>query len=656
MNKFFCTALGLSLGVMAQSQTISSEDFENGIPSGWSQTTLATDGGWIAGNNGSLSSQSFAIPVHSNMLATNDDGCNCDKSLDIIETSSYDLSSYTGETVRINMDVLFLLGTYQGATESLDLMVSANGGSWNSIHTFSGSTEWQEATFIDISTYAGGSDVKFAFNYNDGAGWTYGAAIDNFTIEIPNEHDIKLTSVKVPPYSTTDVPQIITGVITNLGGSAESAISVTWTDGANTNTTNLAGTLSPGQSMTFEHPDGISLASGTSITVDVEVGISGDVNLTNNELTGYTAEGAAFWPNKVVVGEEATGTWCGWCPRGMAGMEYMEEEHGEAWVGIAVHNNDPMANEDYDSWMGSQISGYPSGLVNRVEDINPSSAGLEAAFEEEILKFGVAGIEVLSLINEDDEVEVRIEFGFAVDHDDNVRVAVVLAEDGLEGSGQDWAQANYYSGGGAGALSGAGVDWHTEGSSVSGLTYDDVARQSITDLEGEDDIISAPFDQGDIKRVVMDKFNWNNDYDKENTRVIVMLIDDDSDEIINAAESHLKDLVLIEENDGTYYIIDGDTFQVWDDDDLVPTGIAAPSNGVDVKAYPNPSQGIINVALSEEAEVLLIDMMGKVVARANYVGNANGIQFNSDYLSAGVYNVVVNTENASVTERVTVIK
>jgi hypothetical protein len=48
--------------------------------------------------------------------------------------------------------------------------------------------------------------------------------------------------------------------------------------------------------------------------------------------------------------------------------------------------------------------------------------------------------------------------------------------------------------------------------------------------------------------------------------------------------------------------------------------------------------------------------MGKVVARANYVGNANGVQFNADYLSAGVYNIVVNTENASVTERVTVIK
>ena len=38
-----------------------------------------------------------------------------------------------------------------------------------------------------------------------------------FKIEVPNEHDIKLTSVKVPPYSATDVPQNISGVISNLG-------------------------------------------------------------------------------------------------------------------------------------------------------------------------------------------------------------------------------------------------------------------------------------------------------------------------------------------------------------------------------------------------------------------------------------------------------
>ena len=88
----------------------------------------------------------------------------------------------------------------------------------------------------------------------------------------------------------------------------------------------------------------------------------------------------------------------------------------------------------------------------------------------------------------------------------------------------------------------------------------------------------------------------------------------------------------------------------------MPTGVSAPAPVIDVKVYPNPANGIINVTLVENAEVLLIDMMGKVVARGSYTGTGNGVQFNSDYLSAGIYNVVVNTENASVVERVTVIK
>jgi hypothetical protein len=663
MNKFLCTALALSMGVMAQSQIISNEDFENGIPSGWTQTTLATDGGWIAGNNGGLSSQSFAIPAHSNMLATNDDGCDCDKSMDILETSSYDLSSYIGEAIRIKMDLFFLLGTYQGATESLELMISVNGGSWNSIHTFSGSTEWQEATFIDISAYAGESDVKFAFNYSDGAGWTFGAAIDNFTIEIPNEHDIKLTSVKVPPYSATDVPQIIKGVITNLGGSVESAISVTWTDGTNTNTANLTGSLNPGQSMMFEHPDGISLASGTSITVDVEVGITGDANLANNELTGYTVEGVAFWPNKVVVGEEGTGTWCGWCPRGMVGMEYMEEEYGEDWIGIAVHNGDPMTNDDYDSWMAGQISGYPSGLVDREGDIDPSAAILEQNFLVAIEKFAYASIGVMPLIDENEEVEVRIDVKFAVDMEEDMSVAVMLVEDGLTGTGNDWSQANYYSGGGSGQLTGAGLDWHNEPGSVAGLTFNDVARDPLLGADGDDGIIPGSVEEGQIVNYVMAKFDWNQDYDKENTRFVVMLLNDNTGEVINAVESYLMDLIIVENNGVTYYVIDGDTFQLWDDEYLVPTGIENTTQIAEVKVFPNPSSNLVSISsgmITDQSNIQIFDMTGKMILNRNDLGVqqtrfGNGVKVDVSTLPTGLYKLVITNDDSSIKQSISVM-
>jgi hypothetical protein len=75
---------------------------------------------------------------------------------------------------------------------------------------------------------------------------------------------------------------------------------------------------------------------------------------------------------KMVVGEEATGTWCQWCPRGAVFMDLFETKYDQYWAGIAVHNGDPMTNTDYDAGMGGLISGYPSAVVDRLADVDPS--------------------------------------------------------------------------------------------------------------------------------------------------------------------------------------------------------------------------------------------------------------------------------------------
>ena len=467
--------------------------------------------------------------------------------------------------------------------------------------------------------------------------------------------DAAISSVDIPNYVSQKGTPNITGTVKNFGSEDLTSFDVIWTDGIDSHVHSVTETLSTGESYSFTHPDEIlSVPTGFSANIVVSVEVAGDEDETNNSLNKLV-EGIAFIPKKRVFGEEATGLWCGWCPRGMVGMEYMEEEYGDDWIGVAVHNSDVMENSDYDDFIGTKVSGYPSGLVDRGSSINPAWSSLESAFESQIEDFGVADIKLFPMLM-DDEVTVRVEFNFARDYDQEYRVAVLLAEDGLSGSGSTWSQANYYSGGGSGQLSGAGVDWHSEGSYVSGLTFNDVARQPITDVEGEDDLITGPFVADSPVTFELDAFTWDNDYEMENTRVIVLLINDNSGKVINAVESHLLETEIFEEAGITYYVIDGDTFQKWDDNFLVPTGVSAPTSVIDVKVYPNPANGVINVALIEEAEVLLIDMMGKVVATGSFTGNGNGVQFNSDYLSAGVYNVVINTANASVVERVTVIK
>lgn len=63
-------------------------------------------------------------------------------------------------------------------------------------------------------------------------------------------------------------------------------------------------------------------------------------------------------PDKKVWVEEATGTWCGWCPRGEVYMNYLYAKYPEHFVGIAVHQKDPMECKD---WIGQQGMRKPYG-------------------------------------------------------------------------------------------------------------------------------------------------------------------------------------------------------------------------------------------------------------------------------------------------------
>ena len=61
---------------------------------------------------------------------------------------------------------------------------------------------------------------------------------------------------------------------------------------------------------------------------------------TNDDTLSISVTGTYAAPGKIVVGEEGTGTWCGWCPRGSVAMNWMDEKYYGYWQGIAVHNND----------------------------------------------------------------------------------------------------------------------------------------------------------------------------------------------------------------------------------------------------------------------------------------------------------------------------
>jgi hypothetical protein len=76
--------------------------------------------------------------------------------------------------------------------------------------------------------------------------------------------------------------------------------------------------------------------------------------MSNNTLSANATTLTSI-PEKFTVGEEKTGSWCGWCPRGAVALAQMETTPN--FIGIAVHNADPMTISSYDGGIGTYIAG-----------------------------------------------------------------------------------------------------------------------------------------------------------------------------------------------------------------------------------------------------------------------------------------------------------
>lgn len=332
---------------------------------------------------------------------------------------------------------------------------------------------------------------------------------------------------------------------------------------------------------------------------------------------------------KMVVGEEGTGTWCGWCPRGTVWMDRYENQFGDLWAGIAVHNGDPMADVTYDSGMGSLISGYPSSLVDRGVEVDP--AGMSSDFYERLQIAPTAFISTAETWNPTTrELSVEVTADFQAEANNNYRLALVLTEDHVKGTTSGYSQANYYSGGGAGDLIGDdGVNWATLPGTVpaANMEYNHVARAILPSFAGDNTVFPATVNAGESYSKTF-TYTLPAEWAEWNMHVIGMLIDP-SGRIDNAGKAYLQNSVGLTEKEAESSFI----------------------------VYPNPatSQATILLDIVNEADVTieLIDLSGKVVNARNYksVTGVNQINMNTNQLNSGVYLLNVTINGQTTTER-----
>lgn len=633
MKNFFTFLTICFCSFSAFSQTVYSEsDLDGGLPVDW---TADTD--WQIGSAAALGSQYFPIPgvTGGNVAAFNDDDLgNGHVGGGAITTSAIDLTDAEGQVFLI-FDSYFLNGDYGGLDETARVSVSTDmGATYTMVEDLAGDQTGFESIAINISSYIG-ETIMVQFAYDDGATWNYGWAIDNVSISSLPAREIELVAVTGERFFNIGTDKEITGTVKNNGGDVITSFDVTWSDGTNDFTQTIEGvSIAPFATAEFTHPDMLSIAEAVAYEYTVTVSMPNgemDGNPDNNSGESY-ASGLAFNPTKAVVVEEATGTWCPWCPRGTVGMEYMEDTYPETFIGIAVHNGDPMVVTEYDSNLG--VGGYPSSHVDRfVLDTDPAAANLEALHNARLTDVTPVAVDQNITYDADTRtIEVEVTANFAAAAWGDYRINLVITEDGVTGTGSGYAQANNYAGGGQGPMGG----YENLPSTVPAdqMVYDHVARAILGGFEGTADVISDAVLANDVYTQSY-TYVLPADYDESLVNVIAMVLDGESGSIMNAQKQHLSD----------FFVGTNDVYR----NDLA-------------KVYPNPfsDEALVELNMETASDVSLrvINSVGQVMVATNYgsLSGKNVLPIDGTNLSNGVYMIHITMGDVLITKRVTLSK
>ena len=398
---------------------------------------------------------------------------------------------------------------------------------------------------------------------------------------------------------------------------------------------------------------GVNIASIGTYTVNMpsNVLVSGNQTFTatisninggNDDIAGDNTLSGQIDPvvpavGKMVVGEEGTGTWCQWCPRGAVFMDLFETKYDQYWAGIAVHNGDPMTVTDYDAGIGGLISGYPSAVVDRLPDVDPS--GMSQDFFARLQTAPVATIVNGATWDAATRVlNVSITSNFATAANSNYKVACVLTEDEVTGTGSGWSQSNAYAGGNNGVM--GGFETLSNPVPASTMVYDHVARAIAPSFTGMPNSFPATVTAGDTYTTNM-SFTLPAEWDETKMHIIGMIIDP-TGKIDNAGRATIAEAVANGYVGGLVDMPVADLTQV-------------------MTIYPNPASTSttvnIHIAQASNVSMKLVDFAGKLISEKVY-GSVQGdyqINMNTSNFKAGVYFVEL-TVNGQTTSKKLIIE
>jgi hypothetical protein len=385
----------------------------------------------------------------------------------------------------------------------------------------------------------------------------------------------------------------------NKGTETINSFDFTWSDGVNTYTQNISGvTIVPLSGYDVVADNNYVVETGSHDITFTFSNINGgdnDPDQIDNEGT-FTIEGVTPNPDKVYLIEERTGTWCGWCVRGIVFMDYMRETYPGNFLGIAVHNGDPMKNTTYDTGMGAYANYFPSAVADRVDVIDPSE--VEQNYLARISMTPPVTLSASATFNQNtSELSVHVDGNFTADLSGDYRFNAILVEDSVYGTTSSYDQANYYS------ISDYGYAGPMEGFEDmpgdidhSDIYYMQVGRSFLSNpatFKGQPSSLPTTINSGDaygydFTYTVPSTFNINHCY------VVVTANQYSTDDILNAGTTKIT----------------------------IATGIPNITANASVYVYPNPAYdvAVVNAVIPEPVNVQLevFNALGQLMTTSNY--------------------------------------
>jgi hypothetical protein len=637
MKKYLLFLMVFS-SLVASAQTVYyTQDFESGFPADWMMT-----GQWEIGTNTTISSQYFAPAAHTTFMGINDDALgNGVVGKGRVTTGPIDLTAATGNLV-LYFDSYFINGDYQGANETSKISVSTDAGAtWTEIYNLEISGAWQEVGVLLGDAYSG-QTIQLAFDYDDGNGWNYGWCFDNVKLSSPSVvRDAAVEYLNEESFVSGALPGAVVypGLgIKNNGVETITSLDLVWTDGTNTNTETITGLdIAFGATALFKSTTPYIMGnSNANITVSVKnINGMGADEAVDNDGDSFSLTVVTPNADKAVVVEEATGTWCQWCPRGAVFLDLMTRRFGEHFVGIAVHNNDPMVLAAYDTGLG--ITSFPSVKLNRVSTLDPSE--IEGPFLADVVNAPPAKLSVGATYDDATRLlQVSVGADFAQDLGAGYKLNAVIIEDDVTGTGTSYNQINAYSGGGPGPMGG----YEVLPSSVPAaqMVYDHVGRALLGGFGGAAGSLPDAITAGKVVGYFFPDYTIPGSYDADNIHIVAMLINP-TGQIVNAKSVSIADAVA----NGPFVSSTKETIN----NDLI-------------NISPNPFSSTANVSLtleaSSEVSMRVFDAVGKLVQEKNFgqVSGTQTLKVDGKELENGMYFIQVRVNDTIATKRVVLEK